>query len=212
MGQNLRDFYRQEIDLTGKTVRNFPWQNPEFYAAWLSQTHFYQIHSTRVVAFAGGLFPYSMNEFHLNFMEYAREEKNHEKLLIFDLKDLERKITDYNEIAETQALYQSQYYWIQHVHPITIYGYFLYLEGIAVEHGQYILDKVESAFGGKAARCLKVHINEDVDHTEGHFKSLANLKEEHVELIKKNLHVSARLYENMMLRMQHQPALIKKAA
>lgn len=198
MSKRLKDLYASEMLRARGAIEKFPWDQSEVYGEWMAQTYYYSSYSTRIIGLAGSLFPYKMNDFHLRFLEHAKEEKNHEKVMLVDLKDLKKDLKDYPELVQTQALYQTQYYWIQNIHPISVYGYFLYLEGLAVEHGRYILDRVQSAYGDKGSKFLKLHVNEDVAHVSEHFKHLEAVTTEQFSMIEKNLIACSGLYENML--------------
>ncbi len=130
---------------------SLPWEDPHFYAEWSAQTYYYVCYSTRLLAASSARCPLDMQEFHHRFNEHSDEEKSHEKLCLLDLKALNRPIKDFSESATAAAMYQTQYYWIEHRHPLSLFGYILALESISIKICPELTQRVTSKFGPKAA-------------------------------------------------------------
>lgn len=155
-------------------MKAFPWNSRDSYMQWLSQTYFYVCHSTRLLCLAGASFSQDDNKFHLRGIEHMKEEKSHEKLALKDLQDLGGDIRNYEAFPATEALYQTCAYAITNKDPISIYGYILCLEGIAVTSAGHCANEIKKAYPGRnVSRFLDVHGNEDPDHL---VKALAILK------------------------------------
>jgi ferritin len=176
---------------------HFPWEDKAAYSEWLAQTYFYAKFTTRIISLAGALF-HNDDPLHYRFLEHAKEEKNHEKILLSDLKVLGKNIDQFRASIPALCLYQTQYYWIQNVSPIVVYGYFLYLEGLAIEFGADLLKKVESAHPENGIKFIRVHVEEDKDHMEQNFKFVKALGEAEQKLIIENMNQTGTLYKSMM--------------
>lgn len=211
---SIKKTYAKEIADTKEKILGLNWEDPNEYKEWLAQTFFYASYSTRIIGLAACHFNYDRDDLHLKFLEHAREEKNHEKILIVDLKNLKSSLKDFKPSSSSQILFQNQYYWIQNVNPISVYGYFLYLEGLAVEFGPEIYRRIKSAHPENATRYLKVHVEEDEGHVDGHYTFINKLDESEQKLIEENLIQTSYIYQNMLdeIKSNAQARKIKKAA
>ena len=198
-----REFDRVHEEM-GQIIDNFPWTDPTAYASWLGQTYYYAEKSTRILALASAHFPLTENKFHARFIDHAREEKGHERLLINDLKGLNKELNQIPELPEMSAFYQCLYYWIEHINPVGIFGWVLCLEGLAVKRGPQLYEKVLKAHGPKATTFLKVHANEDVEHLATAFDLLNSLTEVQKTLILQNFEQCCALYGHVFEKIQKQ--------
>jgi thiaminase len=190
---HLKDTVDSEIRKLKEMTDRFPIEDKKAYALWLAQTYYFVCHSTRLLALASSRIPRSKNELHYRFVEHVKEERGHENLAIQDLKKLGESIQSLPELAQTQAFYQSQYYWIEHVNPLAFFGYILCLEAFATS-GSLLYPKVVKKFGEKAAGFMGVHANEDVGHVESALNFLEKLDPQDHEDIHRNFLLSCQLY------------------
>jgi len=196
---DFRTLAALETELMSQILSDFPWEDKNTYAWWLGQTYHMVHHSTRLVALSSAYTPLNQPETHTRFIDHAHEERNHQLLCVADLKALKMPPPEKIPcLAATSAIYQIQYYWIQHRSPLSLFGYILILECMAKEFGLELQKRVTSAFGKDAAKFLKVHAEEDVAHTEKAFAQLAKLPLEDQELIQENLQISGELYRWML--------------
>ncbi len=194
----LNDVYAEEMKKHKSTYESLNWENNDVYAEWLAQTYCFVSYSTRIVALAGSLFNLERNELHLRFLDHAREERNHEKILITDLKAIQKDIKRFAPFAASAALFQTQFYQIQNVSPMSVYGYFLLLEGIAVEVGDDLYKRLINVYPANAINFVKVHANEDKEHIKEHFQFIEKCSEFEKKQIIENLQKSSGLYHMMM--------------
>lgn len=187
--------YLQDIE---KEFINLPWENKDFYQMWLAQTFYFVRHSTRLIALTASQFPLEYTNFSNGFIEYIDDEVNHEKLCIADLKAFDKKIENFVELSTTSSLYQTQYYWIQHVNPFCFYGYIMALEGFAVKFGDNIHGRVEKAYTHKACSFVRVHVKEDIDRLKQAFEKLKQIPEEYHGHIFENFQLCVNNYLNML--------------
>lgn len=187
-----------EIEVQKTKLLELNWENPRTYAEWLGQTYHYVAHSTRIIGLAGSLFNQDQDELHHKFMEHVSEEKHHERIIPVDLKNIGYSLEQFSACESSRVLFQNQYYWIQNVNPISVYGYFLFLEGISVHFGPQIYARLKAAHPEKASRYLKVHVDVDGDHVDGHFKIINKLPEAEQKLIQENLVLTSFLYRSML--------------
>ena len=210
--QELRSIYKAEITQTQNAIDTLKWESRPVYQEWLAQTYFYIVHSTRIIALAGALFPLEKHALHLRFMDHVKEEKGHERVILLDLKTLGQRIQDYSPTGSSLALYQTQYYWIQNVAPLSVYGYFLFLEGLSIECGPAVYRRLEGTYPDNAIRHFKLHVEEDVDHVRHHFEMLENASPLEIEQIAKNLKQTASLYRSMISEIACKENAVEMAA
>lgn len=189
----MREFIeanRHEMDV----VRAFPFEEPRAYAQFLAQTRHYVVHSTRLLGAAAARIGDDREALHVRFLQHAAEERSHHRLAEHDLRKLGRDLSQYPELPGTQALYQSQYYRVEHQAPTALFGYIFMLEGLSVAHGAWIYDRVVQAHGKEAATFVKLHANEDEDHLEKAFDVVSQLPEDELALIRDNYLFTCALY------------------
>lgn len=196
----LRKTFEEDMAFYKTEWASFPWHDTNAYAAWLCQSYYYCAHTTRIISFAGSLFPFNKQELHNRFLDHASEEKNHEQLVIKDLKGLGQSLAHSHEYPETAALYQSQYYWAQHVNPISLYGYFLSLEGLAVNCGKIGEELVKKSHPKNTSNFLRVHANDDVEHLEEAFSKLKNITPIEEKWIVQNMKNTTQFYISMLAK------------
>ncbi|MEN0059394.1 MAG: iron-containing redox enzyme family protein [Bdellovibrio sp.] len=190
--------YEETMQTLKKFAEQFPWENREAYCQWLGQTYHFVIHTTRILALASARTPMNQYQFHNRFIDHAKEERGHEKMLVNDLKNLGRTIAEYPEFASTGALYKAQYYCIEHRSPDVFMGWVTMLEAFASNFGPEILTRVTKAHGKDATVFWKVHAEEDQDHIQKAFKQVADLPETNQEETIQNFIHSANYYINML--------------
>ena len=187
-----------KTELANTKILDLDWENPKLYAEWLAQTYYYAAITTRIIGLAGCHFQYEQDDLHNKFLDHAREERHHEKMLINDIKGLGFSLEQFKACSSSNILFQNQYYWIQNVNPIAVYGYFLYLEGLAVTAGPDIFARVKTAHPEKSTRYLKVHVEEDIGHVDGHYAFIDKLSQAEQNWIHQNLVQTSYLYRNML--------------
>lgn len=180
------------------TMMEFAWKDPKHYATWLAQTHYYVLHSTRLLALAASRFPMNDQPFHQRFLQHCAEEKGHEKLTVNDMKTMGFDIKDFPELFSTASLYQTQYFWIEHDSPMSFFGYVLALEYLSVKFAPTLNKKIEEIHGKKAASFLRVHGEEDVGHVEKAVEKICDLDPQTMEKIFFNYEQSLNNYQKMV--------------
>jgi hypothetical protein len=152
----------------GEGLRAFAWRDRRVYGDWLAQTYFYVRHSTRLLAASAARFGHDElgNALHVRFAAHMAEEKRHELLALHDLKMLGASLDQYYERPSTRAFWETQYYKVEHVNPVALFGYILALEGMSATHGPWVYGEVSTAHGAGAATFLKLHAHDDEDHVQ----------------------------------------------
>ena len=170
----MKELLSRNVRRIGEAFDAFAWEDIECYAEFLAQTYYQVRHSTRLLACAAARFPQDAagNAMHLRFAAHMAEEKSHEKLALHDLKQLGRDIAFYSELPSTRQFYEPQYYKIEHVTPLALFGYILPLESIGPEFGGRIAERIAIAHGSAALSFLKVHSSEDAGHLDKAFAML----------------------------------------
>lgn len=193
----LSDLHAQEMARFKEIFKDVRFEDAATYAAWLSQTYYFARQTTTLLSLASA--HSEMNsQVQFRFNQHAAEERGHDKLLKMDLKKLGRVVEDAEEASATSSLYQSQYYWIQHNEPRAFFGYVLFLEGLACDHGDWLYARATGAHGREAGHFLKVHSAEDVDHVAKALDEVSKFDEVTLKKIERNYLQTSHNYEGML--------------
>lgn len=204
-----------EIAKTMEHIKDCDWKNKNFYADYIAQTFHYVKHSTRLLALSASRLNYEEEQaYHLRFISHLKEESNHEKLALNDLKHLGFQIEDMPELSSTRLFYEPQYYKVEHERPLALMGYILYLEALAQKACPSLVEELSSKYGNRCATFFHVHGEEDPEHVAAALKLIGTLSTNDLESIHKNLLQSAVAYNGMLSELQSKWKInnIKKAA
>jgi pyrroloquinoline quinone (PQQ) biosynthesis protein C len=166
------------------------------------------------VALAGACCCLDRNDLHARFVDHSKEERGHEKVAIADIKSLGFSLEDFPKVYPSQAMFQVQYYWVQHVNPVSFFGYTYALEMLAVKFGAEVFGRVLKAHGEKSVKFLKLHSEDDVDHMATADKLISKLTPEETKFAMENMTLSSQLYRQMLIEGQKisLPKPMKKSA
>ncbi len=98
---------------------------------------------------------------------HLNEEKGHDLWLLEDIRSLgydEHDVLDTPPCASVVNLIGSQYFWMNHVHPVSVMGYLILMEGYAPLPSQLEDIRLKSGAPATAFRCLKRHADDDPAH------------------------------------------------
>ncbi len=183
------------INSISKNILTYPWDNLDFVQNFLAQTYYYVNHSEKLLCLS--MARLSEDKEFRRFKEHLIEESAHDRLAINDLKKFNSNINNHTEYATTKAFYQTQYYLIEHKHPLSLLGYILFLEELADQAGRSIHEKLEEYYS-KTSAFIKLHYEEDEDHVEEAKKLINTLPEEIKSIIYQNYDDSKKLYYSML--------------
>ncbi len=204
-----------ETEKTREAILGFPWEDPKAYAMWLAQQYYLVCHSTRLVAMAGAVVPIGNESLHARFVDHSKEERGHQAVCIADMKALGYQLSDFPMTMQSQAMYQVQYYWIQFRGAASFFGYTLALECLAEKYGPELAGRVLKAHGPKASMFLKLHSEDDQEHTQSAFSQINKLSDHDAQAAKENLVLSSEIYRSMLLEIRSKVASVlqkKKSA
>lgn len=199
MKLDLQQTANEEMAKTKEYMLGYPWEDPKAYAMWLAQTYYMVSHSTRLVALAGAYVKLGNESLHARFVDHSREERGHQAVCISDIQALGYQLNDFPKTFQAQAMYQIQYYWIQHQGAASFFGYTLSLECLAEKFGPELASRVLKAHGPKASKFLKLHSEDDQEHTQEAYRHLKNLSVEEAVVATENLILSAEIYRSMLI-------------
>lgn len=188
---NVKEKY-QEVLRELETMLSYPWEKPEFYAAWLAQSYYYTSRSSRLLLMASAHCDLTQNILHRRFSIHATEEKGHDRLALRDMNELGFDLKDIPELPITTAFYSSQFYKVQNESPESLMGWVLPLEGIAVEFGRSIRDRLKTQ--DRPTRFLDIHVDEDSEHVLNAFKSIQDLDNSCQTRVLQNMDFTKALY------------------
>jgi hypothetical protein len=188
--------FEEHIDRVGKAMEQFPLEDAEMYATWLAQTYCLVRHSTRLLTIAASNAPLGKRDLHYDMIHHLKGELHHDQIALNDLKGLGYEPSQFPELVATSALYQTQYYWLEHEDVSSLMGYALLLEGLASKYGSMLLERTKG-HGKKATAFLRLHCEVDLVHYADGLKSLAQYEDHEHPAIVRNLEQSCRLYLEM---------------
>jgi pyrroloquinoline quinone (PQQ) biosynthesis protein C len=192
------EYYQFPVELMGKVVDSMDAKNPMVYGNYLAQTYYYVSHSTRMLALAAGLMKRNDESHFRRFVKHIGEEAAHEVLAEKDLQDLGMKPSDFGHLPETRALWEPQYYKIQHENPLSLMGYIIALESFATTQLPRFYQKVKEVYEGKACRFIKLHAEEDPEHIEKAIQLTSTLSNDLQETVVANVVQTAKSYVVMV--------------
>jgi pyrroloquinoline quinone (PQQ) biosynthesis protein C len=182
------------VERTVLAVNRLSFSDSTTYAQWLAQAYYFVRHSVPLLKVSHECSKHDP-AYYKRSGEHIAEEKGHEKMLLNDLRTLGFKIDSFPELHSTQALYQAQYYWLEHVSHLSLLGYIVILEGLAVHVGQKKYNEISNK---KAGSFLKLHVEEDTDHLQKAFDQILSLEEKSRTIVVHNAELTAYLYEQMV--------------
>jgi len=197
---NTQKLFLSHIKKLEELAMTCPWENKQFYADFLAQLYFYVQHTTRLIAFRASRISVDHREGHYEILQHLKEEFHHDKLLVNDLKALNRRISDFVEYPETSLIYQSQYYFIQNYPESSHLGFSLLIEGFAATSGPQIVMLLQKHYPSNACTFLHTHATVDQDHYRVGIEAMSKVPKEELVYINKNILQSFFLYSSMMKR------------
>ncbi|NUN06204.1 MAG: iron-containing redox enzyme family protein [Bdellovibrio sp.] len=174
-----------------------PWNDLKFYQNWLMQSYYYTAHSTRMLALAAGWTETDETSYYRRSLSHIREEQGHDMMAFKDAEGLGCKTHLVKELGSTRALWEPQFYKIQKS-PLSLLGYILCLEMLAVKHFPALLSKLKQSHPSGKHDFVRVHAEDDPDHVDEALIQIAHCSENQIALIIKNFEQTADLYRFML--------------
>lgn len=181
-----------------ESLLRFDLTNKHAYANFLAQTYYYVSHSTRLLAFAAGMYKGDEEKLFRRYIKHISEESSHEILALKDLEELGFGIEQFPELPETKQLWEAQYYKVLHTDPTVFMGYILALEAFACRYFPIFLEKLEAHYGPKAVRFVKLHAEEDPDHVDKAVEFILSLDASRTNEIEFNMLQTSKSYAYML--------------
>lgn len=98
---------------------------------------------------------------------HIEEEKGHDQWLLDDIATLgisPGEVLETTPLPAVVSLLGAQYFWALHIHPVTLFGYLIVLEGYPPLAEQLQEIRLRTGLPATAFRCLKSHAEDDPDH------------------------------------------------
>jgi ubiquinone/menaquinone biosynthesis C-methylase UbiE len=188
------------VEQVGNEFAEFPWEDPTAYINWLAQTYFIVRHTTCFLALSASRWGVKRRREQYKALAHLREESSHDMLAFNDLEKMGSFSDRHFEWPETQAFYQTQYYWIEHETPAAHLGYAYLLEGIASQKAAVAYKKILKAHGERCGNFMKVHAEEDPHHFTDGLAHLEQLNDYELETFLDCLNQSAFLYSQILAK------------
>jgi hypothetical protein len=177
----------------------FAWADRLAYGLWLAQTHSFVRHTPALLGLAASRAGHSRRELAQLFQQHLAEEHDHDLIALRDIERLGFAVGELPELAVTAAFYQSQYFWIEHVSPASLFGYALFLEGLAAFEGPALLPVLQVAHGRESAGFVGFHARVDREHVAHGLDEIGGLLEPgEAEIVLRNACQSKDLYAAML--------------
>lgn len=197
-GRDLKQELLDCVESVAATFETFPWENTRAYASWLAQTYYFVRHTTSFLALTASKFGPWQRERQYFQLRHLREESGHDQLLLDDLAALNLSLESFEELPETSALYQTQYYFIQNENPSAHWAYAYLLEGLAAKKIPIIIARVEDAHSPRASTFLREHMDADQGHFARGLTLVDGLNEAECNSFGRNLRQCAYFYPRML--------------
>lgn len=166
-------------------MNQLPWENKDFYKAYLAQTFYYTRHSTRMLAMAAGYSsPVTEQNFYRSLINHIKEEQGHDLIAANDLKNLGGSVDQYTENSATRNIWETQFYKIPK-NPTHLLGCILALETLAVKNLPSLQERLLKTYPKNTLNFIRVHAEEDPSHVEKAMKLAEETTPENREAILK---------------------------
>ncbi|MDR3608597.1 MAG: iron-containing redox enzyme family protein [Oligoflexia bacterium] len=196
--EKVRQQARDCVKKISQAVNAAPWDDLDFYSNYIAQTYFYVCNITRAIAFAASRCSLEEEALHVKLIEGLNEEKGHQLLALSDVRALGFDISQFAELTETSAYYQTLFYKIQKEGPFALFGYALPLEGLAATAFERPAATVYKTYGEKASNFIKAHCTLDVEHFEEGLQFLDKFTPAQLQTVERNLPFSSDIYIKMV--------------
>lgn len=195
---DLKQEIFERVEEVGAAIEAFPWENNAAYGCWLAQTFYFVRHTTSFLALTACRFGPWQRERQYFQLRHLKEESGHDQLLVNDLLAIGLSLDTFEELPETAALYQTQYYFIQNENPASHWAYAYFLEGLAAKKIPKIIGRVKDAHSPRGCEFLRVHMDEDQGHFERGLTLVDGLNEAERDSFSRNLRQCAYFYPRML--------------
>ena len=198
----LKQSVLDHVEQLGVSVQAFPWEDKIAYGCWLAQTYYFVRHTTSFLSLTASRFgPWQRDRQYFQ-IRHLKEESGHDQLLLNDLDALGFTLETFTELPETAALYQSQYYFIDHETPASHWAYAYLLEGLAAKKIKTFIERVETSHPAGSGEFLRVHMDADQGHFERGLEMLDHLTAAEADSYRRNLLQVAYFYARMLEHIQ----------
>jgi len=99
--------------------------------------------------------------------QHIDEEKDHCAWLLDDIETLDiapQQVAEATPLTSVVSLLGAQYFWALNIHPVSVFGYLIVLEGYAPIAEQLESIRIRTGLPGTAFRCLIAHADNDPHH------------------------------------------------
>lgn len=202
----------QEISKLSHQFKTYPWENKEAYVDFISNMYYFLSQACRLLTSSASHCGLEYDHFHHRFVEHAHEEKNHEKLVLHDLKVLKAELQPV--FPSIKPLWQTQFYMIEHLSPLSLFGCILYLENMSLhpDVGPQVYERCLAKYGPKATTYLRVHVEEDANHVDSLFEFIGKLPAQEIPHVEDSLRVTSSIFKSFFSELYEKHAVAKDKA
>lgn len=199
----MKENYEKQLRSVKEFLNDMPWEDKNFYVNYLSQTYYFVCHSTRLLSRSISHFNVDRDHLYKRFVSHLKEENYHERIALNDLKNLGVDVNDCPEFELTKAFWECQYHKIDASKGISLLGYILFLEAIAVFCFDDVSARLQKSYGKNAMNFIHVHTNEDPHHLEEAINQIEMLSDEEKQLVWSNFYQTSKMYIGILNEAKH---------
>ena len=185
------------VETSNKLVQ-MPWDQKTFVASWHAQMYYFLCNASRLTSTAASRLTISDDDWHQYFIQHSIEEKQHEILAKNDVEKLGFQINDFPEHYSTMALYQTQYYYMDRVDPLSLLACILHREGLSLYCGNNLLQQIRDA-GHGTEEFLELHVGEDEHHVEDALNGVLGLPAKTMDVVEKAFYATDWYFNQMVM-------------
>lgn len=194
--ERLQNLFQKQMLQNSQAVRAFPWHDADSYALYLKQTWGFVRHSCALLGGCASRLG-DTPQVQKRFFDHVVEEFGHEALAERDIKVMGYDFDQLPVLSTTKGFVHAQYYHVHHVSPFAFFGYILLLETLPVQCADLLPGLIET-HGLKAVSFMKLHVEEDVDHSQSAWGIISLLPPEALQAIYDNFEEASDNYCAML--------------
>lgn len=192
----INDLFTREINSLTTLIDSYPFEEKKAYGYYLNQQYFLIRYTTRLIALSASMVDTNEPQEFRWWADHLQEEMDHDQLILSDMSAIGY---DYNDACEPiiRGLSLALFEDIRRHGQDAILGYALMLEGLSLERGVIISDRIKK-FYRTGYSYLDVHAVADEKHFPEGMRRLETFSAERKKVIIENLHMSASLYRSFL--------------
>ncbi len=192
----------KEIDSITVLLDKYPFEKKSAYGYFLNQQYFLIRHSTRLLAVSASTIDTANSTEFRWWAKHLQEEIDHDLTILQDMKAIGYKFNDYCE-PMVRGLSLALFEDIRRNGQDSLLGYALMLEGISTKRCAILANRIKNSHG-KGFSYFELHALADEKHFPQGIARVDGFPEHRKQIIIENLSMSAHLYRDFLVTINHQ--------